>query len=152
MANYPVYQGYMQQPIMPMMAPQPRPQSYMVEQNYPVIKGRPVSSFEEARASMIDFDGSVFYFPDLANQKIYTKQINLDGTPSIKVYELAALPPQTTQATPTPMPDNLVTKAEFEQTVDNLLQQIEALKGQTQQPISSSTPVAAGNGDSEFKF
>ena len=95
----------------------------MVDQNYPVIKGRPVSSFEEARASMIDFDGSVFYFPDLANQKIYTKQINLDGTPSIKIYELAATPQ--TQQVPT---ENLVTKAEFEQTVNGLLQQINLLK------------------------
>lgn len=35
----------------------------------------------------IDFDGSVFYFPDLANKRIYTKQINIDGTPSFNVYE-----------------------------------------------------------------
>ena len=38
------------------------------------IKGRPVSSLEEARAMSIDFDGSIFYFPDLANQRIYTKK------------------------------------------------------------------------------
>jgi hypothetical protein len=44
------------------------------------LKGRPVASIEEARASIIDFDGSVFYFPDLANKCIYTKQINMDGT------------------------------------------------------------------------
>mgnify|MGYP006945383440 CR=1 FL=1 len=30
---------------------------------------RPVSSLEEVRASVIDFDGSVFYFPDTANKK-----------------------------------------------------------------------------------
>lgn len=41
---------------------------------------RPVSSIDEVRAASIDFDGSVFYFPDLANKKIYTKQINMDGT------------------------------------------------------------------------
>lgn len=124
MINYPTYQGYM-----------PRPQPYAAEPNYPVIKGRPVSSFEEARASMIDFDGSVFYFPDLANHKIYTKQINLDGTPSLKVYELVAQP--TTAST------SLVTKAEFEQTVNNLLQQIDALKTQ-------SAPTESKN--EEFKF
>ena len=45
-----------------------------------MLKGRPVSSAEEARVSAIDFDGSTFYFPDLANKRIYTKQINLDGT------------------------------------------------------------------------
>jgi hypothetical protein len=37
------------------------------------LKGRPVSSFEEARAMTIDFDGSTFFFPDLANKRIYTK-------------------------------------------------------------------------------
>ena len=41
------------------------------------LKGRTVSSIDEARASTIDFDGSVFYFPDLANKRIYTKQINM---------------------------------------------------------------------------
>ena len=60
------------------------------------IKGRPVSSLEEARAMSIDFDGSIFYFPDLANQRIYTKQINLDGTATLNVYEYKELPdPQT---------------------------------------------------------
>lgn len=71
--------------------PQQNPyQSYMV--NRPIyqqalgLKGRPVASIEEARASIIDFDGSTFYFPDLTNQRIYTKQINMDGTVSLNVY------------------------------------------------------------------
>jgi hypothetical protein len=51
-----------------------------------------VSSLEEARAASIDFDGSVFYFPDLANQKIYTKQINIDGTATLNMYELKQIP------------------------------------------------------------
>jgi hypothetical protein len=51
-----------------------------------------VSSLEEARATSIDFDGSIFYFPDLANRKIYTKQINLDGTATLNMYELRELP------------------------------------------------------------
>ena len=49
------------------------------------LKGRMVTSLEEARATSIDFDGSVFYFPDLANKRIYTKQINIDGTAAIDV-------------------------------------------------------------------
>ena len=53
---------------------------------------RPVSSIDEVKASVIDFDGSVFYFPDLANKKIYTKQINLDGTASLNMYELKEIP------------------------------------------------------------
>lgn len=60
-----------------------------MEQTQPQIgiKGHPVTSIEEARAASIDFDGSVFYFPDIANKRIYTKQINLDGTSSFNVYE-----------------------------------------------------------------
>jgi hypothetical protein len=49
---------------------------------------RPVSSIDEVRACPIHFDGSVFYFTDVANKRIYTKQINLDGTVSINLYEL----------------------------------------------------------------
>lgn len=77
--------------------PQSNPyQSYMI--NRPIyqqslgLKGRPVASIEEARASIIDFDGSIFYFPDLANKKIYTKQINLDGTAILNMYELKEMP------------------------------------------------------------
>ena len=56
------------------------------------LKGRLVSSLEEARATSIDFDGSIFYFPDLANKRIYTKQINVDGAASLLMYELKELP------------------------------------------------------------
>jgi hypothetical protein len=56
------------------------------------LKGRLVSSLEEARATSIDFDGSIFYFPDLANRRIYTKQINLDGTATLNMYELREMP------------------------------------------------------------
>jgi hypothetical protein len=44
-----------------------------------MIKGRPVASIEEVRALPIDFDGSIFYFPDMSNNRIYTKQIGLNG-------------------------------------------------------------------------
>ena len=50
------------------------------------LKGRPVASFEEARAAQVDLDGSLFVFPDIGNKKIYTKQINLDGTATLKTY------------------------------------------------------------------
>lgn len=73
---------------------------------------RPVSSIEEVKACPIDFDGSIFYFTDVANKRIYTKQINLDGTVSINLYEL-----KTDQMT-----DSLqyVTKQEFENVVSQL--------------------------------
>jgi hypothetical protein len=34
----------------------------------------------------IDLDGSLWVFPNVANGKIYTKQINNDGTASFKIY------------------------------------------------------------------
>lgn len=53
-----------------------------------VIKGRPVSSYDEAKASMIDLDGTLFVFTDIANHCIYTKQILLDGSAELKTYVL----------------------------------------------------------------
>lgn len=70
-----------------------------------MLRGRPVSSAEEAKAATIDFDGNVFYFPDLANKRIYTKQINPDGTASLLCYELAPVVTETPQ---------YVTKEEFD--------------------------------------
>jgi hypothetical protein len=60
----------------------------MPQMNY--IKGRPVVSIDEARASQIDLDGSLYVFPDLGNKKIYTKQINMDGTAAFNIFELAS--------------------------------------------------------------
>ena len=79
---------------------------YVPQQNY--IKGRPVVSIDEARASQIDLDGSLYVFPDLNNKKIYTKQINLDGTASFNVFELAAPVEATQQPT-------YVTRAELDE-------------------------------------
>jgi hypothetical protein len=56
------------------------------------LKGRPVSSIDEVRASVVDFDGSVFYFPDIANRRIYTKQIGLDGSAILCMYEMKEMP------------------------------------------------------------
>ena len=57
-----------------------------------MLKGRPVASLDEVRAIPVDFDGSVFYFPDLANGKISTKQINQDCTSSLFMYERKEIP------------------------------------------------------------
>lgn len=50
------------------------------------LKCRPVASKEEARAFQIDLDGSLWVFTDVGNEKIYTKQINTDGTAVFKTY------------------------------------------------------------------
>lgn len=109
---------------------------------------RPVSSLEEARASVIDFDGSVFYFPDAANKKIYTKQINLDGTSLLNMYVLQEIP------TP-PQPEQLaaayVSKDEFQQTVSLLLEEINKMKGE--QNHNDKQPTEPNDANvSEFKF
>ena len=79
--------------------------NWMMNQPNPQV--RPVSSVEEVKASPIDFDGSVFYFPDIANKRIYTKGVNLDGTVSINVYELKTIADQS-------MISSYVTRQEFE--------------------------------------
>ena len=97
-----------------------QPQSY-AQLNRPVyapqfaLKGRPVASIEEARASIIDFDGSVFYFPDLANKRIYTKQINLDGTATLCMYELKEIP-----VVQEPNSSQYITREEFEAVINSL--------------------------------
>lgn len=88
------------------------PQYQMMAQG---LKGRPVSSFEEARAMTIDFDGSTFFFPDLANKRIYTKQINMDGTASLFVYELREKPAETSVPT-----GDFITREEFEKVIQEL--------------------------------
>lgn len=122
--NYPYYQPS-QTPVSPYYRlPQ---QQFMADQIQPQLKGRPVSSIEEVRAVSIDFDGSVFYFPDLANKRIYTKQINLDGTSLLNVYELKALPPE-----PVINPSQYVTREEFETTLTQLKQLLESQPVQAQ--------------------
>ena len=124
-------------------------QQQMVRPAYPSSglysnRVRPVSSLEEARASVIDFDGSVFYFPDAANKKIYTKQINLDGTALLNMYVLQEIPTA-------PQPDTYVSKDEFQQTVSLLLGEINKMKGEQNHNDKQSAEPDDANA-SEFKF
>ena len=95
------------------------------------LKGRPVASLEEARASVIDFDGSIFYFPDIANRKVYTKQINMDGTLSLNVYELVEAPVQPTEEI---NPNLFITREEF----DNTINQLKALLTPAAAPVNAN--------------
>lgn len=108
-----MYNNYYQPTQTPAYAaPQARPSL--------TLKGRPVSSLDEARASTIDFDGTVFYFPDLANKRIYTKQINLDGTASLLMYELKEIPAET------PTTTGFITREEFEATISQIKETLSA--------------------------
>lgn len=85
----------------------------------PTLKGRPVSSIDEVRATSVDFDGSIFYFPDLANNRIYTKQINMDGTSTTLMYELKEMPTE-------PVASQFVTRDEFEVAINQLKGSLQA--------------------------
>ena len=131
-----MYTNYNYYPQPTNQPPPYQPRAYQQAPLQPMgLKGRLVSSFEEARASSIDFDGSVFYFPDLANRRIYTKQINIDGTASLYVYELREMPVQRDDSVLVPSVEKFVTRDEFEQ----VLEQLRLLQKPTE-PAISATP------------
>lgn len=98
---------------------------------------RPVSSVEEVRAYPIDFDGSVFYFPDVANKKIYTKSINMDGTVAINLYELKEMP-----AADQCMSSSYITRQEFNDVITQLKTMYEETL-QSKEPKQEMTQTAA---------
>ena len=125
-----MYQNYgyyspIQQPMNQQVIPNYTQPNYLrTAQSQNGLKGRLVSSLEEARATSIDFDGSIFYFPDLANKRIYTKQINMDGTATLNMYELKETPimnenPQITQSM-----NNFITRDEFESVIGQIQQKL----------------------------
>ena len=105
-----------------------------VPQQIQGLKGRPVSSIEEVRATPIDFDGSIFFFPDLANKRIYTKQINTDGTATLNMYELKEVPEMVIQ----PNTANFVTREEFNEVINKL---VSSLSIPQQQPEQTSKEI-----------
>lgn len=105
---------------------QPNMQMQQQQQNVMnAIKGRPVSGIEEARAAMIDLDGSLFVFTDIANKKIYTKQIQLDGSAEVKTYKLIEQPMQETKEIEQ---SDYVLRSEFENALGNMNKQFKQLQ------------------------
>ena len=122
--NYNYYPQQIPNQQVPQQQPQYQVPGYLRQAPPQVtLKGRLVSSLEEARATSIDFDGSVFYFPDLANKRIYTKQINIDGTASLYVYELREMPVVNETSGFVPSVEKFVTREEFERVLAQLLPQ-----------------------------
>lgn len=99
--------------------PVQRPSYYQTQTGFNMNRIKPVSSFEEVKATSIDFDGSVFYFPDLANKKIYTKQIGLDGIPIFNMYELKEMPNNIESVNIDT--SQFVTRGEFEKVIKELI-------------------------------
>lgn len=88
------------------------------QQHY--LKCRPVSSKEEAMASQIDLDGSLWVFPNIQNGKIYTKQINLDGTATFNTYVFSKEEDNNSS--------EFVTKDEFNKVIQGLMAAINSVK------------------------
>lgn len=97
------------------------------------LKCRPVSSKQEARAFQIDLDGSLWVFTDVGNEKIYTKQINNDGTASFKTYRL-------TQDEIPASDSEYVTKSEFQQVVQALTAAIQSKNNQVSTQPNKQQP------------
>lgn len=122
--QYPRYATHSQVAQQAAMVP-PQP-SYQIPQPQAYLKGRPVVSIDEARASQIDLDGSLYIFPDLGNKKIYTKKINLDGTAAFNVFTLTETPVEEPNTAPFVTRDELnAILAEFK----NSLEKPDAAKG-----------------------
>lgn len=122
--NYNYYPPRQQQQMQPQQPQQQIP---------PFLKGRPVSSLEEVRAIPIDFDGSIFYFPDIANRRIYTKQINLDGTALINMYEFKPIP-VAQEPISNANTDSFITREEFDETMSKIKEMFAAIPVQNPQP------------------
>lgn len=122
----------------PQQQPQLRGIDYIQNQYQSIsgLKGRPVSSIEEVRAAQIDFDGSLFVFPDIANKCIYTKQISATGSAILNKYVLQN---DVQTALPT-----YVTKEEFDTIINQLKTAIESkdtLITQLTQQIQATTAI-----------
>lgn len=77
----------------------------------------------------VDFDGSISYFPDIANNKIYTKQVNMDGTSTVLMYEMKEIPAQQE------VNNDFITREEFEKAISELMNRVAVSA-----PVVTTTP------------
>lgn len=95
----------------------------------PFLKGRSVASADEARAAQVDFDGSVFIFPDITNGCIYTKQ----ATPTGIIFNKYILEEQNAK----PVSSDYVTREELNNIISELKSTVKPnLKAQTSTPAA----------------
>ena len=100
------------------------------------LKCRPVSSREEANAFQIDLDGSLWVFTDIGNGKIYTKQINNDGTASFKTYIFTEekLPSYNNS------PNDFITREEFNKVISGLTAVFQSNSSNSNIPETATNP------------
>ena len=89
------FNGYPQvQGNYPQAFPQRYPQQQVQMPINNIVKGRVVTSIEEARAAQVDLDGTPSYFPSLGEGKIYVKYIGMDGLPVFQTFIVEQPKPQ----------------------------------------------------------
>ena len=83
-----IYYMQAQQRINQLQPQIPQPMQTPV-QSEKFFKTLPVTSFDEAKAAMISFDGSLNIYVDTQHDRIYTKQLTNNGLAELKVYTLS---------------------------------------------------------------
>lgn len=97
MDNYPQMQGGYNmfdnaQTLQRLHAIQRQPYPSYMTQYKSCLKALPVTSMDEAKAAMIDLDGSLFIYVNLAKGEIYTKQYNFQtGYSDFQTYKLCQM-------------------------------------------------------------
>lgn len=112
-------------------------------QQVQIIKGRPVSSMDEAKASMIDLDGSLFVFPDIANKCIYTKQIMLDGSAEFKTYRMQETANSAVMREQGGEQEQYVLRKDFEKGMQDLNNKLESFKKEVMLDADNDKPNVA---------
>lgn len=102
------------------------------------FKTLPVTSFDEAKAAMISFDGSLNIYVDTQHDKIYTKQLTNNGLAELKVYTLSK------EDKPSENIVEYVTKADYDkllEKVNKLQERFNALGGKHNEPNGNNANV-----------
>ena len=81
--------GYMQYQPMPMQqqVPMQQPMQQQPAQSIVGLQGKSVDSIDVVKAMDINLDGSISYFPLTDGTAIVTKQLQMDGTSKVVIYE-----------------------------------------------------------------
>ena len=105
------------------------------------LKALPVTSLEEAKAAIVDLDGSMYVFVNVSQGEIYTKQYNLaNGTSDFLTYKLYQ--PTNVQ------PEEYFKK--YDDTLRKLVNDVEKLKGEMGN-VRPITNAGSANGGSNKK-
>lgn len=94
------------------------------------LQGKSVDSIEVVKAMDIPLDGTISYFPLTDGSAIITKQLLNDGSSRTIIYKPANV------ETPPPEP-KYVTESEWNENIQNIRQEVENIKKQIKDIISS---------------